>query len=124
MTRFLVLTGWILALGVSTIAQTDAAATVGALKDYQPQMGRTKLLAVEDIVRKSHGDAALRTQIEQQMIALLESGATPEAKQFVCRQLWVIGTAPAYPHCKRCSSMRRQRRWPAMPKGPREFRLC
>jgi HEAT repeat protein len=97
MSRSIFAIGMILILGAPTFAQTDAAATIGALKDYQPQMGRTKLLAVEEAVRKSHGDAALRTQIEQQMIALLESGATPEAKQFVCRQLWVIGTAACVP---------------------------
>ncbi len=79
------------------IAQTDAISAVQSLKDYQQQMGRGKLLAMEELVRKSHTHPEMKQQLERQMIALLESDATAEAKQFICRQLWIIGSEACVP---------------------------
>jgi HEAT repeat protein len=81
----------------STVAQPDVATAIPSLKDYQQQMGRAKLLAVEELVRKSHAQPELKKHLEQQMIALLESDTTAEAKQFVCRQLWLIGSEACVP---------------------------
>ena len=80
-----------------TIERADIDKALSDIKDYEDQMGYKPLLMVENIVQQSHGQAELRKYIEQQLLKLLESEATIAAKQFVCRQLWVIGTVESIP---------------------------
>ena len=60
---------------------------------YKFGESREPLEDVEDIVRDSYGDSALRLNLEKQFAAILSMDeATYEAKDFACRQLMFIGT--------------------------------
>ncbi|MEX2380837.1 MAG: hypothetical protein WD490_00485, partial [Opitutales bacterium] len=49
------------------------------------------VFVTEEVVRAAK-DPSLQRTIEERLIAVLESGATTDAKRFACRQLFVIGT--------------------------------
>ncbi len=73
--------------------------TAEEIKDVIKQFGTydyasdpTSTNTIENILRFIGDKPQLRAVTEQQMIALLESGATVRAKQFVCHQLWIIAT--------------------------------
>ncbi len=70
---------------------------VGALKTYAYGQDRAKLTAVEDAVRAALPDPAAARALEARLDAILDSDATPDAKDFACRQLRVIGTAQSVP---------------------------
>lgn len=53
--------------------------------------------AIEDAVATSHGDAALRQDLERRLIAALSSGISNDAKGYVCRKLSVLGSPAAVP---------------------------
>jgi HEAT repeat protein len=53
--------------------------------------------AVADMVRKAHGSAAQTRDIEQRFIALLKSDASLAGKDFVCKQLSVMGSDASVP---------------------------
>jgi HEAT repeat protein len=53
--------------------------------------------AVADMVRKAHGTAAQTRDIEQRFIALLKSDASLAGKDFVCKQLSVMGSDASVP---------------------------
>jgi hypothetical protein len=52
---------------------------------------------LEDWVRLSISQSALRAQVETGLIKLLAPEATVEARRFACKQLAIIGTADALP---------------------------
>ena len=57
-----------------------------------------KLLGpIEDAVPATHGDAAARKELETRLAAMLSTGASRAAKDFVCRKLTIIGTAESVP---------------------------
>ena len=53
--------------------------------------------AIEDAVPASHGDAAARKDLETKLAAVLGTGASRAAKDYVCRKLTIIGTAASVP---------------------------
>lgn len=52
---------------------------------------------VKDMVRESLNDPAKCLAIEKQFAVILESDATYACKDFVCRQLWLMGTKASVP---------------------------
>jgi len=58
---------------------------------------RALLGAIEDAAIASHNDAAARTSLETRLAAVLGTGASRAAKDYVCRKLTVIGTAASVP---------------------------
>ncbi len=58
---------------------------------------RTALSVIRAHVRDSNADPAARKELVTKMIALLNSDATFDAKQFACRQLSRLGSAEAVP---------------------------
>jgi HEAT repeat protein len=54
------------------------------------------LVAAAAEVQKAAGNPAAKKQVEAKLAALVEN-ATPDAKRFACRQLWMVGTAQAVP---------------------------
>ena len=52
---------------------------------------------IEDAVPATHGDAAARKELETRLAAVLPSGASRAAKDFVGRKLAIIGTAASVP---------------------------
>jgi HEAT repeat protein len=62
---------------------------------WQTDTSRKPLAAISEIVRKS--TPPQKREIEQKFLALLKSDATVGAKDFVCRELSVIGTDASVP---------------------------
>jgi hypothetical protein len=55
------------------------------------------LSPIDAAVVAAHGDAALTAELERRFAAVLDSPAPRAAKQYVCRQLALIGTAASVP---------------------------
>ena len=73
----------------------QAAVTAVARYDYGQR--RTPLVALEKLINATYGDREARTRMEAAMVELLDSNATVAAKQFVCKKLWIMGTAASIP---------------------------
>ena len=72
----------------------DAFAALAAFdwgKDAAP------LAAIDAATIATHGDAALRADIEKRLGAVLSSSASRAAKDYACRKLSIIGTAASVP---------------------------
>jgi HEAT repeat protein len=54
------------------------------------------LIAAAAEVQKASTNPAAKKEAEAKLVGLLETG-TPDAKRFVCRQLWIVGTAQSVP---------------------------
>jgi len=55
------------------------------------------LQAIDQAVVETQGDAAAREQLERRLAAALEGDTSRDAKDYVCRQLMLIGTATSVP---------------------------
>ena len=55
------------------------------------------LKAIDGAVVATYGDAAARKELETRLAAVLKTGASRAAKDFVCRKLTIIGTAESVP---------------------------
>ena len=71
--------------------------TFEALKTYDWGMDRHVLDPIDEAVVKTRNDAAARQELESQLLAVLQSNAPRDAKDFVCRQLRTLGTAASVP---------------------------
>ncbi len=60
--------------------------------DYDYGSSRAPLTELSDLIRSKYKDPQALKKIEQKFIVFLRSPATAAAKQFVCRQLSIIGT--------------------------------
>lgn len=98
--------GWALVAGlVAVVACMPALAqdtpslpdALQQIRTYEFGQNREMLSVVQDYCTKSYGDAAKRKEIEQGLIDILGSDATYDCKDFVCRQLYVIGTDASVP---------------------------
>jgi HEAT repeat protein len=98
--------GWTLLAGIAAaMICMPALAQVGPsldealqqIRTYEFGQDREMLSVVQDMCTKSFGDTGKRKEIEQGLIGLLESDATYDCKDFVCRQLYVIGTDASVP---------------------------
>jgi hypothetical protein len=81
---------------LSAAARAETEKLVNATASYQFGMSRQPLAAVENLVRETQ-DPAQRNELERALARQLEGEATWECKQFVCRQLWFLGTAESVP---------------------------
>jgi len=79
----------------ATVGDIDKA--VAAIADYADGKPRRPLFAIEEIVRKTGGQAELRRHLEARLIELLKGDASHECKLFVCQQLWVVGSDASLP---------------------------
>lgn len=80
--------------------KVDAAAVDGAfeaLKTYDWGADRNLLNPIDDAVVATHGNAAARKDLEKRLLAVLGSGASRSAKDFVLRTLRTVGTAESVP---------------------------
>ncbi|MHB8971362.1 MAG: HEAT repeat domain-containing protein [Pirellulaceae bacterium] len=66
-------------------------------KVYQFGQDSTALLEIEQLVCTLPRDSQARGVLEQQLIVALQTATTKDAKDFLCRQLRVIGTASSVP---------------------------
>lgn len=67
------------------------------VKKYEWGRDREVLTRVSDAVKQTYGNDAEAKAAEKQLLSVLESQATYPGKQFVCRQLRMIGTSQSVP---------------------------
>jgi hypothetical protein len=67
------------------------------LKTYDWGSDRSGLRALEVAVAAGHADAAAARKLEARLAAVLKEPVTSAAKDFVCRQLSLVGTAESVP---------------------------
>lgn len=77
------------------LARLDEALKAAAAAEYG--LDAAPLNAVEQIAVGSVTDPKLREAIEQRLLQVLDSNAPRSTKEFVCRQLFAMGTARAVP---------------------------
>jgi len=78
--------------------QVELSPEVKAIMSYSFGQSREPLTVVSDMVVASQGDAEKREYIERQFAQVLRApGATYECKDFICRQLWFMGTDISVP---------------------------
>jgi type 1 glutamine amidotransferase/HEAT repeat protein len=65
---------------------------LGKVKTYDWGQSRLALTEVSEIIKKAQGDKAQLAKIEKALLGVLESDATRAGKQYVCRELSIIGT--------------------------------
>jgi len=64
---------------------------------YEFGNSRESLTELEDVIRKSYDSEEQRKNIEKFLLEFLGSDATAAGKQFICKQLSIIGTEEAVP---------------------------
>jgi type 1 glutamine amidotransferase len=67
------------------------------VKTYDWGQSRLALTEVSDIVKKAYGNKAELAKIEKALLGVLDSDATRAGKQYVCRELSIIGTEQSVP---------------------------
>jgi len=67
------------------------------LKQYDWGSDMAPLQPIEDAVAASHDQAEVRRDLENRLIAALQSDISRDAKDYVCRKLAIVGTAAAVP---------------------------
>jgi HEAT repeat protein len=75
----------------------DITVAFEALKTYDWGTDRKTLNPIDDAVIATRGDAAARLALEKRLAAVLGSGASRSAKDYVCRTLKTMGTAESVP---------------------------
>ena len=68
-----------------------------ALKTYDWGTDLKVLAPIDEAVLATHGKADARKELEIRLAAVLKTGVSRDAKDFVCRKLMVVGTAAAVP---------------------------
>lgn len=77
------------------LARLDSALQAVATFEYGKDAGA--LEQVEQMVVDAAKDAAQREAVEQRLLKALSTEATRDAKEFICRQLFTVGTARCVP---------------------------
>src|SRR5512138_2754889 len=71
--------------------------TFEALKTYDYGVDRHVLDPIDEAVVKTRNDPAARKEIESKLLAVLQSSAPRDAKDYACRLLRTMGTAACVP---------------------------
>ena len=66
-----------------------------ALKTYDWGVDPSVLAPIDDAVTTTYGDAGARKDLEAKLAAFLTESVSRDAKDYVCRKLMLIGTAPS-----------------------------
>jgi len=85
---------------VSSGKGTDMAelqVLLGKVKTYDWGQSRLALTEVSEAVKKAHGNKAELAKVEKALLGVLDSDAKRAGKQFVCRELSIIGTEQSVP---------------------------
>jgi HEAT repeat protein len=77
--------------------KTDLDKLLGQLKTYEYGQSREKLSELSDLVRNVSNLKTDLAVLEQGMVEFLKSDATLAAKQFICKELSIVGTESAVP---------------------------
>jgi HEAT repeat protein len=76
---------------------TSLDEAVAQLAKWEFDQNREPLRSMSDLITKAHGSAAETRDIEKRFIGLLQSDATLGSKDFVCKELSVMGSEAAVP---------------------------
>lgn len=76
----------------AAMGDTEIDELLATISGYQYGLSRQPLTDVEDVVNAAGGDSSKLSVIEKSMLRFLEGDSTLTSKQFVCRQLSLIGT--------------------------------
>ncbi len=87
----------VLATGAWAQLGPETESTLAALKQYKFGEDRSCLAAVSDALSAAKSDAAKAKALEEGLLAILSGEAGVDAKNFVCRELVVYGTAASVP---------------------------
>lgn len=68
-----------------------------ALKTYDWGTDKSALEPIDDAVAETHGKADARRDLENRLLAALQSEISRDAKAYVCRKLTIVGTAASAP---------------------------
>lgn len=68
-----------------------------ALKTFDWGSDVKTLAPIDEAIVASQGDAAARSELEDKLAAVLKTDAPRAAKDYVCRQLMIIGTGASVP---------------------------
>jgi type 1 glutamine amidotransferase/HEAT repeat protein len=71
--------------------------SLGQIVQYEAGQGRQPMMVFEDIVRRAGNDVAVRTKIEQAMLATLQGKISDEGRRFLCTRLAEFGTEASVP---------------------------
>jgi type 1 glutamine amidotransferase len=82
---------------ISIGKETEMDELFEKIKKYDYGQSRAALTEVSDKIRDAHGSRAELIKLEKNLVEVLQSDATPAGKQFVCRELSIIGTAQSVP---------------------------
>jgi hypothetical protein len=67
------------------------------VKTYDWGQSRVALTELSEMIKKAHGNAAELGKIEKALLGVLDSNAKQAGKQYVCRELSIIGTEQSVP---------------------------
>jgi type 1 glutamine amidotransferase len=70
---------------------------LGKVKTYDWGQSRLALTEVSEIIKKAYGNKAELAKIEAALLGVLDSDATRAGKQYICRELSIIGTEQSVP---------------------------
>ncbi|TWT79082.1 hypothetical protein CA13_04790 [Planctomycetes bacterium CA13] len=73
-----------------------------ALKTYDWGSDLAPVKAIDEAILSSADDGAARSELEKALAAVLDSDASRDAKDVVCRRLMQIGTAACVPALAKC----------------------
>jgi type 1 glutamine amidotransferase len=82
---------------ISSRKGTEMDELLEKIKKYDYGQSRAVLTELSDKIRDAAGSKAELMQIEKSLVGVLQSDATPAAKQFICRKLSIIGTSACVP---------------------------
>jgi hypothetical protein len=86
--------------GTSTVSSgkgSEMDELLAKVKTYDWGQSRLPLTEVSDKIREAHSSPEKLKEIEKSLVAVLASDATYAGKQFVCRELSIIGTEQCVP---------------------------
>jgi HEAT repeat protein/type 1 glutamine amidotransferase len=80
-----------------SLKQANVEELLEKISGYEYGQSRAPMAKLEEFLRSALESPEILTKTEKQFIRLLRSKATPDCKQFVCRQLSVIGSQESVP---------------------------
>jgi hypothetical protein len=83
--------------GIAGAAEAELDPEVKAITGYTFGQSREPLTALADLVKASKKTQSKLIALERQFAAVLGSDATFECKDFICRQLWIMGSKVSVP---------------------------
>ena len=88
------------AVGGTEVHAANPDTALQKIASYTFGESREALSDVEDLVRNSQNDPKERLRLEKKLASMLKSEETYDCKDFICRQLRLIGTKESVPSLK------------------------